>query len=60
MGQQLNYNDDVYIINSVNEDGTTVEIMRVFEEDNHTNVPIAAATHILEQSIHRAITPSGQ
>ena len=60
VGQQLNYNNDVYIVNSVNEDGATVEIMRMFEEDNHTNIPINAATHILEQSIRRAITPSGQ
>ena len=58
IGSIINYNNDMYVINSVSGDRETVEVMRYYEQDNHTNIPLMQASHIINASLGRAAIPT--
>ena len=53
VNQRIVYQNDLYVINSVSEDGATVEMMRYIEQDRPTSISVEAATHILQTAIRR-------
>ena len=58
VGQRIQYNNDLYVVNSVSEDRETVQIMRYFEQDNHTNIPLVEVTHFMNATLGRAGIPT--